>query len=237
MDNLYSLHTQYLALDHRSKTVTQPPPRAPKPTVAPWNSNEPRVGSVLPPNPTLHVPVPQPPTSSHTRIARTYLLWGVTFCSILTTGNRRCPQPRKVRVASVPLTARSSITREVGGWRAPALGPPVDNSRPRRAGTKAVFSAASRRSPSSLARSAGGGQRENGGGLSRGGQGGTDSSNTRTAPNPGHRRQYCPLLICKNPLFLLGLPAADEVPFRSRMEADEHEKWFREPPPPSLKSS
>lgn len=165
------------------------------------------------------------------------LLWGVTFCSILTTGNRRCPQPRKVRVASVPLTARSSITREVGGWRAPALGPPVDNSRPRRAGTKAVFSAASRRSPSSLARSAGGGQRENGGGLSRGGQGGTDSSNTRTAPNPGHRRQYCPLLICKNPLFLLGLPAADEVPFRSRMEADEHEKWFREPPPPSLKSS
>lgn len=165
------------------------------------------------------------------------LLWGVTFCSILTTGNRRCPQPRKVRVASVPLTARSSITREVGGWRAPALGPPVDNSRPRRAGTKAVFSAASRRAPSSLARSAGGGQRENGGGLSRGGQGGTDSSNTRTAPNPGHRRQYCPLLICKDPLFLLGLPAADEVPFRSRMEADEHEKWFREPPPPSLKSS
>lgn len=68
-------------------------------------------------------------------------------------------------------------------------------------------------------------------------RGGTDSSNTRTAPNPGHRRQYCPLLICKDPLFLLGLPAADEVPFRSRMEADEHEKWFREPPPPSLKSS
>lgn len=70
-----------------------------------------------------------------------------------------------------------------------------------------------------------------------GGRGGTDSSNTRTAPNPGHRRQYCPLLICKDPLFLLGLPAADEVPFRSRMEADEHEKWFKEPPPPSLKSS
>lgn len=68
-------------------------------------------------------------------------------------------------------------------------------------------------------------------------RGGTDSSNTRTAPNPERRRQYCPLLICKDPLFLLGLPAADEVPFRSRMEADEHEKWFREPPPPSLKSS
>lgn len=43
------------------------------------------------------------------------LLWGVTFCSILTTGNRRCPQPRKVRVASVPLTFQSSITREVKG--------------------------------------------------------------------------------------------------------------------------
>ncbi|KAI5136543.1 Serine/Threonine-Protein Phosphatase 2A 55 Kda Regulatory Subunit B Delta Isoform [Manis pentadactyla] len=29
----------------------------------------------------------------------------------------------------------------------------------------------------------------------------------------------------------------DKVPFRSRMEADEHKKWFKEPPPPSLKSS
>lgn len=48
-------------------------------------------------------------------LAETYLLCGVTFCSILTVGNRHCPQPRKVRVASVPLTARSSITREVGG--------------------------------------------------------------------------------------------------------------------------
>lgn len=66
---------------------------------------------------------------------------------------------------------------------------------------------------------------------------GTDSSNPRTAPDPRHRRQYRPLLVCKDPLFLLGPTGADEVPFRSRMEADEHEKWFREPPPPSLKSS
>lgn len=106
-----------------------------------------RVRSVLPPNPTLHIPVSQPPPTSpsHTRIRGTYLLWGVTFCSILTTGNRRCPQPREVRVASVPLTSRSSITREVGeGWRAVALGPPGDNPHPPRpAGTKAVFSASS----------------------------------------------------------------------------------------------
>lgn len=66
---------------------------------------------------------------------------------------------------------------------------------------------------------------------------GTDSSNPRTVPDPRHRRQYCPLLVCKDPLFLPGPSGADEVPFRSRMEADEHEKWFREPPPPSLKSS
>lgn len=164
------------------------------------------------------------------------LLWGVTFCSILTTGNRRCPQPRKVRVASVPLTSRSSITREVGeGWRAVALGPPGDNP-PTAAGRHessllrelpAAWRAPQEADSEKMAAAS----------AEAGERGGTDSSNTRTAPNPGHRRQYRPLLICKDSLFLLGLPAADEVPFRSRMEADEHEKWFRDPPPPSLKSS
>lgn len=66
---------------------------------------------------------------------------------------------------------------------------------------------------------------------------GTDSSSPRTAPKPRQRRQYCPLLVCKDPLFLPGRSGTDEVPFRSRMEADEREKCFREPPPPSLKSS
>lgn len=93
------------------------------------------------------------------------LLWGVTFCSILTVGKRRCTQPRKVRVASVPPTARSSITREVGGGRVPL---PSRRQPSHRAGTKAVSSAASWKAPGSLARSAGDGQRENGGGLSRG---------------------------------------------------------------------
>lgn len=98
------------------------------------------------------------------------LLWGVTFCSILTAGNRRCPQPRKVRVASVPLTSQSSITREArgGGGRCPW--PSRRQPPPGRAGEKAVFSAVSGRTPGSLARSAGGGQRENGGGLSRSGR-------------------------------------------------------------------
>lgn len=102
-----------------------------------------------------------------------------------------------------------------------AGGPPPLLSRRQpshRAGTKAVSSTASRKAPGSLARSAGGGQRENGGGLSKVGRakGGTDSSNPRKAPDPRHRRQYCLLLVCKNPLFLLGLSGADEVPFRSR---------------------
>lgn len=98
------------------------------------------------------------------------MLWGVTFCSILTAGNRRCPQPRKVRVASVPLTSQSSITREArgGGGRCPW--PSRRQPPPGRAGEKAVFSAVSGRTPGSLARSAGGGQRENGGGLSRSGR-------------------------------------------------------------------
>lgn len=143
------------------------------------------------------------------------LLWGVTFCSILTVGNRRCPQPRKVRMASVPLTAWSSITQEVGGGPMPL---PSRQQPSHQAGTKAVSSAASRNAPGSLTLPAGGGQRENGGDLSRGGRarGGTDSSNPRKAPDPRHRRQYCLLLVCKDPLFLLGPSGADEVPFRSR---------------------
>lgn len=162
---------RYLDRYHGSQTVAQPlrEPRAP--TVTPRNSNW---SQPIPYYLRTRSPTPacrSPPTSpSHTRLARTYLLWGVTFCSILTAGNRRCPQPRKVRVASVPLTSQSSITREArgGGGRCPW--PSRRQPPPGRAGEKAVFSAVSGRTPGSLARSAGGGQRENGGGLSRSGR-------------------------------------------------------------------
>lgn len=166
------------------------------------------------------------------------LLWGVTFCSILTTGNRRCPQPRKVRVASVPLTSRSSITREVGGGRGPLPSALQATTHPaglaRKQSPLLFFGElpAAWRAPQEAdsekmaAASAEAGERK-----------GTGSSNPRTAPDPRHRRQYRLPLVCKDPLFLPGPSGADEVPFRSRMEADEHEKWFREPPPPSLKSS
>lgn len=162
------------------------------------------------------------------------LLWGVTFCNILTAGNRRCPQPQKVRVASVPLTARPGITREVGGRPLPsalqAITPPPSwhtQSPP-----------LPPRAPGSLARFAGGRQQENGGGLSLGGRATGDALfKPKDGPDPRHRRQYSPLLVCRGPRFLSGTSGMDEVPFRPRMEADEHEKWFREPPPPSLKSS
>lgn len=163
------------------------------------------------------------------------LLWGVTFCSILTAGNRRCPQPRRVRVASVPLTARSSITREVGGGRCPWCS---RRQPPRRARTKAVSFAASQ-SPQQLGalrrrRTARKWRRPR---LRRASEGGTDSSNPKTVPDPRHRRQYSPMLICRGRLFLSEPPRPDKIPFRPRMEADEQEKWFSEPPPPSLKSS
>lgn len=85
-----------------------------------------------------------PPTSpAHPRRADTYLPWGVTFCSILSTGTRRCPQP-KVRVASVPLPARPGITRGVGGRPLPS----ALQARPRgRAATRAAPSATSRKAP------------------------------------------------------------------------------------------
>lgn len=84
-------------------------------------------------------------------------LWGVTFCSILTAGNRRFPQPSKVRVASDPLTARPSITREVGGGRCPW---PSRRLAPRRAGAQRSPPRPLPVIPGSLARSAGGGQKK-----------------------------------------------------------------------------
>lgn len=159
-------------------------------------------------------------------------LWGVTFCSILTAGNRRCTQPRQVRVASVPLAARSSITREVGGAAAlafQATTPPTGQERKSPPLFHRKIPAAWRApqeadSEKMAAASAEAGERG-------------DSSNPRKAPDPRQRRQYCPLLICKNPLFLRGPSGADRVPFQSRWRRMNTEKWFKEPPPPSLKSS
>lgn len=227
-----------------ASTVPKPPltpllrePR--QPTVAPRNSNAPE--SVPHSLRTQHLTPARrrPPTPpSHTRLAGTYLLWGVTFCSILTTGNRRYPQPRKVRVASVPLTSRSSITREVGGGRGPLPSALQSTTHPAGLARKqspllffgelpAAWRAPQEADSEKMAAApAEAGERK-----------GTGSSNPGTAPDPRHRRQYCLPLVCKDPLFLPGPSGADEVPFRSRMEADEHEKWFREPPPPSLKSS
>lgn len=54
-----------------------------------------------------------------------------------------------------------------------------------------------------------------------------DSSNPRKAPDPRQRRQYCPLLICKNPLFLRGPSGADEVPFQSRWRRMNTESGLR----------
>lgn len=162
------------------------------------------------------------------------LLWEVTFCSILTAGNRRCTQPRKVRVASVPLTSLSSITRVIGGAAAlPSRRQPplpqyrqessllrcfTENSRQLGALHKKRTARKWRRSQQRWASE-------------------TDSSNPRKDPDPRHRRQYRPMLVCKDPLFLWGPSGVDEVPFRSRWRRMNTEKWFREPPPPSLKSS
>lgn len=152
---------------HDSKTVAQLPPRAPESTVEPRKQQRAQLGPVFPPNLISQTPVPQLPNVPFP-LAATYLLWGVTFCSILTAGNRRCPQPRKVRVASVPLTARSSITREVGlGGPLPLL----SRQQPPQPGWhESSLLRCFRESSGSLARSASDGERENGGGLSRSGR-------------------------------------------------------------------
>lgn len=142
------------------------------------------------------------------------LLWGVTFCSILTVGNRRCPQPRKVRVASVPLTARSSITREVGGPAALALQATTPPPGRHECSLLCCFSESSRQLGALCRRRTARKWRRPQ--QKRASKGGTDSSNPRKAPNPRHRRQYCLLLVCKAPLFLLGPSGVDDVPFRSR---------------------
>lgn len=124
------------------------------------------------------------------------------------------------------------------GGEAVALGPPGDNLPAGK--TRAVSSArllagfpAACRAPQAAdskkmaAASAETGVRE----------GEQDSPKPKTVPDSRHRRQYSPLLVCRGPLFLSGPYGSDKIPFRPRMEADEHEKWFRKPPPPSLKSS
>lgn len=63
----------------------------------------------------------------------------------------------------------------------------------------------------------------------------------QTPGRPRPRRQCRPPRLGETPLFLRGPSGADAVPSRCRMEADEGRKKkksaFREPPPPSLKSS
>lgn len=169
--------------------------------------------SVFPPNPTSYIPVPLSPNAPFP-LPATYLLWGVTFCSILTVGNRRCPQPRKVRVASVPLTARSSITREVRGPAALALQATTPPPGWHECSLLRCFSESSRQLGALCRRRTARKWRRPQ--QRRASKGGTDSSNPRKAPNPRHRRQYCLLLVCKAPLFLLGPSGMDEVPFRSR---------------------
>lgn len=211
---------------HVPQTAAHPSsPRASTTNSCATQQQRARVGSALPPTQHLTPARRSPPAPpSHTRLGGTYLLWGVTFCSILTTGNRRCPQPRKVRVASVPLTSRSSITREVGGGRGPLPSALQETTHPAGLARKqspllffgelpAAWRAPQEADSEKMAAApAEAGERK-----------GTGSSNPRTAPNPRHRRQYCPPLVCKDPLFLPGPSGADEVPFRSRMEADEHQ--------------
>lgn len=123
------------------------------------------------------------------------------------------------------------------GGEAAAVGPP--GATPRPSGHPGSPLRYLSESSGSLARLADGRQQENGGGLGSGGraEGGKDSSNVKPIPDPRHSRQYSPRPVCRGSLLQPGSPGTDEVPFRPRMEADEQEKCFREPPPPSLKSS
>lgn len=233
-DNLYCLHTQCLGHYHGSKTVAQPPPRAP--------SQQSRHGPAMRPSQlciSSEPDVPRPravaPRNVPFPLATTYLLWGVTFCSILTTGNRRCTQPRQVRVASVPLTARSSITREVGGAAAlafQATTPPVGRHE---SSLLRCFTESSRQLGALRGRRTARKWRRP--------QQRRASEGRRTLPNPrkAPRSQTPSSILLAVGLQRSPLPAGTvrggQGPVSISMEADEHGKWFREPPPPSLKSS
>lgn len=133
---------------------------------------------------------------------------------------------RQVRVASAPLTAGPSITRGAG-------------ERPR---SPALPTAASPRSrspapPSAQLRQLGALRRrrrqENGGGLCR------PASNlqTPTVSDPRHRRQFRPLPVYRDPVFLPRPPGAMSAASDLRWRRMNTERGFRKPPPPSLKSS
>lgn len=197
------------------------------------NSNGP-VGSVFSPNPPPYTPVPQP-RNGPCPLAATYLLWEVTFCSILTAGNRRYTQPRKVRVASVPLISPSSITWVIGGAAAlPSRRqpPPFPQDRHESSLLRCFTENSQQLGALHQKRTARKWRRSQQRWANE-----TDSSHPRKDPDPRHRRQYRSMLVCKDPLFLEGPSGVDEVPFRSRWRRMNTGKWFREPPPPSLKSS
>lgn len=161
-------------------------------------------------------------------------LWGVTFCSILTAGNRRCTQPRQVRVASVPLAAQSSITREVGGAAALAFQattpPPTGQERkspPLFHRKLPVAWRAPQETDSEKMAAASAEAGERGERLFQPQEGPRSQTTSSILPAVGLQESPLPA----------GTVRGGRSPVSISMEADEHGKWFKEPPPPSLKSS
>lgn len=152
-------------------------------------------------------------------------LWGVTFCSILTSGNRRS-------AASSPgglgAAHRRGQHNPGSGGEAALPGPP-DGS----LAAIAVSCAALRATPAAWRAP----QAAAAGKWRRPLPAGEHSLQTPTVSDPRHRRQFRPLPVYRGPVFLPRPPGATSAASDLRWRRMNTERGFREPPPPSLKSS
>lgn len=152
-------------------------------------------------------------------------LWGVTFCSILASGNRRS-------AASSPgglgAAHRRGQHNPGSGGKAALPGPP-DGS----LAAIAVPCAALRATPAAWRAP----QAAAAGKWRRPLPAGDHSMQTPTVSDPRHRRQFRPLPVYRGPVFLPRPPGATSAASDLRWWRMNTERGFREPPPPSLKSS
>lgn len=152
-------------------------------------------------------------------------LWGVTFCSILTSGNCRSAASSPGGLGA----AHRRAQHNPGSGGEAALPGPPDGASPPRSRSPAPPSAQLWQ----LGALRGRRRQENGGGLCRP----ANNPRTPTVSDPRHRRQFRPLPVYRGPVFLARPSGATSAASDLRWRRMNTERGFKEPPPPSLKSS
>lgn len=122
----------------------------------------------------------------------------------------------------------------VGGGPLPL---PSRQQPPHRAGTKVVFSAASRKAPVAWRAPQAAESEKMAAASAEAGEQRGKLFEPKEGPRSQTPSSILPVVSLQESPLPVGTVRSGRRPVSTSMEADEHEKWFREPPPPSLKSS